>query len=248
MSKNAELKRTIQLPKTAFSMKAGLPKREPETLAWWDRIDVYARIREARRGAEPFVLHDGPPYANGNIHLGQSLNKILKDFVVKSRNMLGRDAHYVPGWDCHGLPIEHRVDKELGPAKAGMDPLEIRRCCRAHAEKFIVVQRQEFHRLGVFWNRARDAEEERRGEPSRTAIYRTIDRTYEAEIVRQLGRFFTREGIYHGVKPVHWCYSCKTALAEAEVEYAERTDPSIYVKFPVTGLEKQVPALTGRSV
>jgi isoleucyl-tRNA synthetase len=229
-------------------MKANLPAREPRTLDWWDEIDVYRRIRHARSGAETYVLHDGPPYANGRIHLGQSLNKILKDFVVKSRSMMGLDAAYVPGWDCHGLPIENRVDRELGAEKIGMDPLEFRGRCREYAEKFIGIQREEFRRLGVFWDRRTDNDEERRGEASRTAIYRTIDHTYEAEIVRQLGRFFTRGGIYHGVKPVHWCYSCRTALAEAEVEYRERQDPSIHVRFPVRGLDARVPELAGRPV
>jgi isoleucyl-tRNA synthetase len=210
--------------------------------------DGHGRIREARRGLPPFVLHDGPPYANGNIHLGQALNKILKDFVVKSRSMLGRDALYVPGWDCHGLPIENRVDKELGADKLKMHPLEVRERCRNYAEKFIDVQRGEFRRLGVFWDRATDRAEETEGTPSRKAIYRTIDRTYEAEIIRQLGRFFTNGSIYHGVKPVHWCYSCKTALADAEVEHEERKDPSIYVKFPVRGFEARIPALADRKV
>ncbi|HEX6851512.1 MAG TPA: isoleucine--tRNA ligase [Candidatus Polarisedimenticolaceae bacterium] len=229
-------------------MKADLPQREPKVLDWWDRIDAYGKIREARRGAVPYVLHDGPPYANGNIHLGQALNKILKDFVVKSRSMMGHDAPYVPGWDCHGLPIEHRVDKEIGAKKAGLGPLEVRRRCREYAEKFIAVQKAEFRRLGVLWDRRLDAEEEAANAPSRRAIYRTLDATYEAEIVRQIGRFFTKGGVYYGEKPVHWCFSCRTALAEAEVEYEDRTDPSIYVKFPVRGLDRRVPALTGRSV
>ncbi len=229
-------------------MKANLPQREPEIQRFWERADAYGAIRRARRDAEPFVLHDGPPYANGNIHLGQALNKILKDFVVKSRNMMGRDAAYVPGWDCHGLPIEHRVDKELGPRKATLDRIAFRARCRAYAEKFIEVQSGEFLRLGVLWDRELDRAERESDAPSRRAIYRTIDRTYEAEIVRQLGRFFTAHAVYHGEKPVHWCWSCRTALAEAEVEYEDRTDPSIYVKMPVRGLERRVPALAGRSV
>ncbi len=248
MSKNVELKNTINLPRTDFPMKADLPRREPTILEWWDRIDAYGRVREARRGLPPFVLHDGPPYANGNIHLGQALNKILKDIVVKSRSMMGHDAPYVPGWDCHGLPIEHRVDIELGGAKSGMTPLEVRARCRAYAEKFIEVQREEFRRLGILWDRALDGREEAEGAPSRRAIYRTLDRTYEAEIVRQLGRFFAKGAVYFGEKPVHWCFSCKTALAEAEVEYENRTDVSIHVKFPVLGLEARVPALAGRRV
>ncbi|MDX1388737.1 MAG: isoleucine--tRNA ligase, partial [Acidobacteriota bacterium] len=229
-------------------MKANLPRREPEILDCWDTINAYGRIREARSGGETYVLHDCPPYANANIHLGQALNKILKDFVVKSRSMMGRDAHYVPGWDCHGLPIENRVDRELGPKKAELNALEFRALCRAHAEKFIGIQAREFRRLGVLWDRALAAREEGDGLPSRTAIYRTIDRTYESEIIRQLGRFFEKGAVYHGEKPVHWCWSCKTALAEAEVEYHERTDPSIFVKMPVSGLERRVPELDGREV
>ena len=246
MSQNIELKSTVHLPKTDFPMKADLPKREPVILDWWDRIDAYGTIRAARAGHPPYVLHDGPPYANASIHLGQALNKILKDFVVKSRSMLGFDAAYVPGWDCHGLPIEHRVDKDLGPKKAGLGPLEVRALCRAHAEKYIGIQKAEFRRLGILWDRALDAAEEASAAPSRRAIYRTIDRTYEAEIVRQLGRFFTKGAVYYGDKPVHWCFADKTALAEAEVEYEERTDPSVYVKMPVRGLEARVPALAGK--
>ncbi len=246
MSKNVELKSTVHLPKTEFPMKADLPKREPTTLDWWDRIGAYGRVRAARSGRPPFVLHDGPPYANGNIHLGQSLNKILKDFVVKSRSMMGFDAPYVPGWDCHGLPIEHRVDKELGAGKTGMSALTVRALCRAYAEKFIAIQKTEFRRLGVDWDRATDADEEASKAPSRRATYRTIDRTYEAEIIRQLGEFFAKGSVYYGEKPVHWCFSCKTALAEAEVEHEDRTDASITVKMPVAGLGARVPQLAGK--
>ncbi len=229
-------------------MKANLPEREPRILEWWDGIDAYGLIRKATSGRPTFVLHDGPPYANGHIHLGQALNKILKDFVVKSRTMMGNDAHYVPGWDCHGLPIEHRVDKELGSKKADMDPLEVRSLCRAYAERFIEIQRQEFRRLGVLWDRRADAREEEAGLVSRKAIYRTIDHSYEAEVIRQLGRFFVKGSVYHGDKPVHWCYSCRTALAEAEVEYEDRSDPSIYVKFPVHNIESRIDELGGREV
>ncbi len=248
MSDQPDLKSTIHLPSTPFKMKANLAQREPEILDWWDKIDVHARIQERRAGRDPYVLHDGPPYANGNIHLGQALNKILKDFVVKSRSMMGHDSAYVPGWDCHGLPIEIRVDKELGPKKQEMHALQIRHRCRKYAEKFIGIQRKEFRRLGVFWDRNLDTAEEKAAAPSRKAIYRTIDRTYEAEIVRQLGRFFVNGSVYHGVKPVHWCFSCKTALAEAEVEHDDRTDPSVYVKFPLRGADKRVAELAGRSV
>jgi len=246
VSQNIELKSTVHLPVTDFPMKADLPKREPTILEWWDRIDAYGLIRAARRGRTPFILHDGPPYANASIHLGQSLNKILKDFIVKSRSMMGFDSPYVPGWDCHGLPIEHRVDKELGPKKAGMTTLAVRALCRAYAEKFIAVQKDEFRRLGVLWDRATDGREEAAGAVSRKATYRTIDRTYEAEIIRHLGVFFAKGSVYYGEKPVHWCFSCKTALAEAEVEYEDRTDPSVYVKFGVEGLGSRVPALAGK--
>src|SRR5215831_12746865 len=247
VSKNVELKSTIHLPRTEFPMKADLPRREPVILDWWDAIGAYGKVRAARTGRPAFVLHDGPPYANGNIHLGQSLNKILKDFVVKSRSMMGFDAPYVPGWDCHGLPIENRVDKELGAAKAGMSTLEVRARCRAYAEKFIGIQKAEFRRLGVHWDRATDASEDASRSPSRRAIYRTIDRTYEAEIIRQLGGFFVKGSVYYGEKPVHWCFSCKTALAEAEVEYEDRTDASITVKMPVAGLGARIPALSGKA-
>jgi isoleucyl-tRNA synthetase len=246
VSTKEELKSTINLPRTRFKMKANLPQREPQILDWWDKVDVYRRIRRASEQRPPYVLHDGPPYANGHIHLGQALNKILKDLVVKSRSMLGHDAQYVPGWDCHGLPIEHRVDRELGQKKAEMDALEVRGLCRKYAEKFIQIQRAEFHRLGVLWDRKGDEKEEQENKSSRRAIYRTIDHTYEAEIVRQLGRFFTKGAVYHGVKPVHWCYSCKTALAEAEVEYYDRSDPSVFVKFPVKGVGDRIEELEGK--
>jgi isoleucyl-tRNA synthetase len=229
-------------------MKANLPNREPDIQSWWETSDAYGAVRRAREGASPYVLHDGPPYANGHIHLGQSLNKILKDIVVKSRSMMGHDATYVPGWDCHGLPIENRVDKELGPKKRELTALQVRDRCRAYAEKFVGIQSDEFLRLGVLWDRALDRKERGEDADSRRAIYRTLDRTYEAEIVRQMGRFFTTGGVYHGEKPVHWCWSCRTALAEAEVEYADRTDPSVYVRFPVRGLGRRVPALEGMDV
>ncbi len=229
-------------------MKAGLPNREPKTLEWWSTIDVFNRIRDSREGAEPYGLHDGPPYANGHIHIGHALNKILKDIVVKSRTMMGYDAHYIPGWDCHGLPIEHHMDKKLGSKKANMSALQFRAACREYAERFIVIQGDEFQRLGVLWDRATDKAEHDADTANRTAIYRTLDRTYEAEIIRQVGKFFSRGSVYQGEKPVHWCPSCRTALAEAEVEYRDRTDPSVYVKFPVRGLEEKIQALAGRTV
>ena len=229
-------KSTLNLPKTGFPMKANLPGREPRLIEAWDRLDVYEAIRRSRKGRPRFVLHDGPPYANGHIHLGQALNKILKDIVVKSRTMMGYDAPYLPGWDCHGLPIEHQVDKNLGKKKATMSALEIRAACREYAEKFIDVQREEFRRLGVFgdW----------------PAPYRTLDAGYEGTIVEQIGRFARNGSIYRDKKSVHWCPQCATALAEAEVEYDNHVSPSIYVRFPWRPDEivRKFPALDGRRV
>jgi len=229
--KPEEIKATLNLPKTSFSMKANLPQREPECLKQWDAMDLYGKIRASSRGRPLFVLHDGPPYANGRIHLGQSLNKILKDFIVKSRTMIGFDAPYVPGWDCHGLPIEVQVDKELGPRKASMTPLQIREACRRYAEKYIGLQREDFRRLGIFGEWVHP--------------YRTIDPEYEATIVEEVAGFVQRGTVYKGKKPVHWCPTCRTALAEAEVEYAEHTSPSITVRFPVD-LGAALPDLAGR--
>jgi isoleucyl-tRNA synthetase len=231
-----ELKQTLNLPRTEFPMKGNLPDREPRWLSRWEDFSLYSRIREERRGRRRFFLHDGPPYANGNIHLGQALNKILKDIVVKSRNMMGFDATYRPGWDCHGLPIEHRVDRDLEGRKAGMSPLEIRKACRAYAEKYIDVQRGEFKRLGILgeWDRP----------------YRTLDPEYEAIIVEKLGRFFVGGAAYFGKKPVHWCAHDRTALAEAEVEYEDHLSPSVYVRFPLTSwdLRGRFPALGSRDI
>jgi len=231
-----DIKATVNLPRTDFPMKADLPRREPRLLLRWDQMDVYGAIRRARDGRPLFVLHDGPPYANGHIHLGQSLNKILKDVVVKSRTMMGHDAPFVPGWDCHGLPIEHQVDRDLGPKKTQMTPLEIRAACRAYAEKFIGIQRDEFRRLGVFgqWDRP----------------YRTLDPDYEATIVEQIGGFAERGNIYRDKRSVHWCPQCATALAEAEVEYEDHVSPAIYVRFPLSGeaLLERYPLLSRRKV
>jgi isoleucyl-tRNA synthetase len=231
-----DIKSTVNLPRTDFPMKADLPRREPRLLDAWDRLDVYAAIRAARRGRPRFVLHDGPPYANGHIHLGQSLNKILKDVVVKSRTMMGYDAPYVPGWDCHGLPIEHQVDKDLGSKKQGLSPLEVRAACRAYAEKFIDIQRGEFRRLGVF------------GEWMRP--YRTLDPAYEATIVEQVGRFAEHGSLYRDKRSVHWCPNDGTALAEAEVEYEDHASPAITVRFPLEKdrLAARIPDLASRSL
>ncbi|MEK7851922.1 MAG: class I tRNA ligase family protein, partial [Deltaproteobacteria bacterium] len=212
-----DYKETINLPSTDFPMRANLNQKEPELLKEWEEKGLYQRIRERSKGKKKYILHDGPPYANGHIHIGHSINKILKDIVVKSRQMSGFDAPYVPGWDCHGLPIELQVDKDLGAKKQGMSKLDIRKHCRAYAGKFIDIQREEFKRLGILgeWENP----------------YLTMNYAYEAATARELGKFFEKGAVYKGRKPVHWCSSCQTALAEAEVEYNEKTSPSIYVKF-----------------
>ena len=234
-----EWKDTVNLPKTDFPMKANLQTAEPEAVARWKAIDLYGRLREARRGAPRFVLHDGPPYANGNIHLGTALNKTLKDFVVKCRSMAGYDAPYVPGYDCHGLPIELRVERELGAKKRDLTVAEFRRACRAYAERFIGVMSDEFQRLGILglWSHP----------------YLTMKPAYQATIVRALGRFVEQGMVYKGKKPVHWCIHCRTALAEAEVEYEPHTSPSIFVEFPLASesaaeLGTRVPELAGKNV
>ena len=216
----AEWKDTCNLPRTAFAMKANLQTTEPETVARWDAMDLYGQIRAARKGAPLYLLHDGPPYANGEIHIGTALNKILKDFVVKSHNMLGFDAPYLPGWDCHGLPIELKVDRELGSKKREMSVADFRRACRAYAEKYVDIQRRDFKRLGILgvWD-----------DPYLTMAFR-----YQAAIVRALGKFVAQDMVYKGKKPVHWCTHCRTALAEAEVEYEPHVSPSIYVEFPLS--------------
>ncbi len=213
-----DYKTTLNLPRTDFPMKANLPQREPELLAWWERERLYERIQEVGRGRPLYVLHDGPPYANGRIHIGHALNKILKDIIVKSKTMAGYRAPYVPGWDCHGLPIEHQVLKELGDKKKGLDTLAVRKLCREYAEKYFRIQRDEFKRLGVLgdWEHP----------------YLTMDPAYEATILREFGKFVEKGGVYKGLKPVLWCTTDQTALAEAEVEYEEHTSLSIYVRFP----------------
>ncbi|HMF59138.1 MAG TPA: isoleucine--tRNA ligase, partial [Vicinamibacterales bacterium] len=234
-----EWKDTLNLPRTDFPMKANLQTAEPQALARWQEMGLYERIREKRAGRPKFVLHDGPPYANGRIHLGTAMNKILKDIVVKSRTMMGFDAPYVLGYDCHGLPIELKVDRELGPKKRDMPIADFRRACRNYATRFIDVMSVEFQRLGVFgdWDH----------------LYLTMDFRYQAAIARALGRFVERGLVYKGKKPVHWCIHCRTALAEAEVEYADHSSPSIYVEFPLAdessaALTALVPDLAGRKV
>jgi isoleucyl-tRNA synthetase len=228
-----DLKSTVNLPKTTFAMKANLPQNEPQLLARWEREDLYGQIRRARAGRPSYILHDGPPYANGNIHLGTALNKILKDFIVKSKTMAGFDSPFVPGWDCHGLPIEIKVDQELGARKAGMKPLEIRAACRKYAEQYVDIQRRSFRRLGCLgqWD-----------DP-----YLTMSAQYQSVIAGAFVEMLDRGYVYKGLKPVHWCMSCRTALAEAEVEYENHSSPSIWVKFALpAGAEKIDPALAGR--
>ncbi|HZG51938.1 MAG TPA: isoleucine--tRNA ligase [Pyrinomonadaceae bacterium] len=214
-----ELKQTVNLPKTNFAQKANLAQAEPARLKKWSELNLYGLIREARRGREKFILHDGPPYANADIHLGTALNKIVKDFVVKSRTMLGYDAPYVPGYDCHGLPIELFVDKKLGAKKANMPAVSVRRACREHATEALKRQTRDFQRLGILglWENP----------------YLTMSNQYEADTARLFGRFVERGYVYKGARPVYWCVYDQTALAEAEVEYGEHTSPSVYVKFPL---------------
>ncbi|MFW6123153.1 MAG: isoleucine--tRNA ligase [Thermodesulfobacteriota bacterium] len=224
-----DYKATLNLPRTEFPMKASLPRREPETLRRWEAMDLYGRIRQQSRGRPRFVLHDGPPYANGHIHLGHALNKILKDIIVKSRHMMGLDSPYIPGWDCHGLPIEHQVDKELKAQGLHLPQVEVRARCRAYAEKFIDIQREEFQRLGVLgdWQQP----------------YLTMNPAYVATIISEFGKFFLSGAIYRSKKPIHWCATCRTALAEAEVEYEDHHTPSIYVKFPLVSPPPDLPDL-----
>lgn len=219
MASNGKYSNSLNLPKTDFAMRAGLATREPEFLAAWEKADLYQQIQERRSQSPVFVLHDGPPYANGNIHYGHILNKLLKDLVVKYKSMAGFRAPFVPGWDTHGLPIELAVDRELGKKKRDMSPVQIREACREYAEKFVAIQRDEFKRLGVFgdWDNP----------------YLTLHKSYEAAIVRALAAFARGGYLYRGKKPVYWCPKDRTALAEAEIEYADHRSPSIYVRMPM---------------
>lgn len=235
MPEDMDVKSTLNLPQTSFSMKAKLAQKEPEMLKKWAETGLYQKILDSRRGAPTFVLHDGPPYANGHIHLGTTMNKILKDFIVKSRTMMGYLAPYLPGWDCHGLPIEIHVDRALGARKKDMSTIAVREECRAYALRFIDIQRQEFRRLGVLgeWENP----------------YLTMSPGYEADVLRLLAEFFKSGSVYKGLRPVYWCPHDQTALAEAEIEYRDRTSPSIYVKFPMSSdLGGKFPALSGKSV
>ncbi len=217
-----DYKSTLNLPKTAFPMKADLPKREPEWIDRWHKQDLYGQIRQARATGEKFILHDGPPYANGDIHIGHALNKILKDMIVRYQTMQGKDSAYVPGWDCHGMPIEHQLFKELKLTKHQIGQVSFREKARAYAERYVDIQREQFKRLGVLgdWDHP----------------YLTMGKDYELTILRIFRELVQKGYVYRGKKPVYWCATCETALAEAEVEYEDRTDTSIYVKFPVLEL------------
>ncbi|MBN1613117.1 MAG: isoleucine--tRNA ligase [Deltaproteobacteria bacterium] len=228
-------KDSLNLPKTDFPMKANLARREPEILAKWNHLQIYEKIREVSKGTPLYILHDGPPYANGSIHLGTALNKIIKDMVIKAKNMTGHDSVYVPGWDCHGLPIEHQVDEELGDRQYEISQAEKRRLCRVYADKYVGIQREQFKRLGVFgeWENP----------------YLTMSYDYEATTIEEFGKLYLGGSVYKGKKPVYWCASCKTALAEAEVEYADHLTPSIYVKFPlVSDIGSALPKLKNEKV
>ena len=230
-----DLKSTINLPRTDFPMKANLGQLESKLLTRWAESGIYNQIRAARKGRPTYILHDGPPYANGNIHLGHAFNKLLKDFIVRIKTMEGYDSPYVPGWDCHGLPIEIKVDNQLGSKKAAMAPAEIRAACRKYAEKYVDLQRKDFVRLGVFgrWD-----------DP-----YLTMSAGYEAVIAGAFVEFLDQGYVYKGLKPVNWCIHDRTALAEAEVEYENHTSPSIWVKFALTSDPAAIdPALAGKKV
>ena len=230
-----DFKSTCNLPKTSFSMKANLPQNEPKLLEHWEHLRLYERIRQARKGAAVYVLHDGPPYANGPIHLGHALNKCLKDFVVKSKSMAGFDAPYIPGWDCHGLPIEIKVDQKLGGKKLQMKAVDVRLECRKYAQKYLDLQREQFKRIGVLG---------RFDKP-----YSTMTAEYESVVLATFYKFFEQGFVYKGLRPVYWCWHDRTALAEAEVEYENDTTPAVWVKYALkddpAGLD---PVLKGKKV
>jgi len=235
MSSAPELKATLSLPQTAFPMKANLPQNEPLRLKKWAELRLYQKLRETCAGRPAYLLHDGPPYANGPIHLGHALNKGLKDFVVKSKTMAGFDSPYVPGYDCHGLPIEIKVDEQLGRKKLEMPAPAVLDACRAYAQKYVDLQTRQFERIGVFgrWEKP----------------YMTMARDYEARTLEAFYGFLEKGFVYRGLKPVYWCIHDRTALAEAEVEYENHTSPSIYVRYRLTSSPEALsPALAGRDV
>ncbi len=234
MSEPFDLKTTVNLPQTDFPLKGSLAQNEPLRLQKWDAMNIYEMLRKARKDKPLFVLHDGPPYANGNLHVGHALNKTLKDFVIKSRSMMGHWTPYIPGWDCHGLPIENEVEKKLKGEMAAMSTLDIRKAARAHADFFVKAQCEGFKRLGIFgeWDNP----------------YVTMAPIYQANIVRAFGKFVEKGSVYKGSRPVHWCISCQTALAEAEVEYKEHSSYSVYVKFPFIDAAQVDPELADKTV
>ena len=230
-----DLKKTINLPKTAFPMKANLPQNEPKTLERWEHIRIYDLIRQARKGAPQYILHDGPPYTSGPIHMGTALNKCLKDFIVKSKTMAGFDAPYVPGWDCHGLPIEIKVDKELGGKKLQMAPTAVRAACRKYAEKYLDLQRTQFKRIGVLGRFDRP--------------YATMTPQYESIVLSSFFSFYESGFVYKGLRAVYWCMHDETALAEAEVEYENHTSSTVWVKYRLLDDPARIdPALAGKNV
>ena len=211
--------KTVNLPATDFPMRANLPQKEPAMAKKWDDEKIYEQILKSREGADVYILHDGPPYANGDLHMGHALNKILKDMIVKHKSMMGYKSLYVPGWDCHGLPIELNVTKALGGDVKKLSKIEIRKTCREYAKKYIDIQMKGFKRLGVFGDYDRP--------------YITMDAEYESIIVEIFGKILEKKYIYKNKKPIYWCPNCETALAEAEIIYDMHTSSSIYVKFPV---------------
>src|SRR6202166_1295560 len=230
-----ELKATINLPKTAFPMKANLPQNEPKILARWEQERIYERVREARKGSPTYILHDGPPYTSGPIHMGTALNKCLKDFIVKSKTMAGFDAPYVPGWDCHGLPIEIKVDKELGGKKLQMKASDVRAECRKYAQRFLDLQRTQFKRIGVFGRFDRP--------------YATMNPQYESVVLSTFFSFYENGFVYKGLRAVYWCMHDETALAEAEVEYENHTSPTVWVKYGLLDDPAKIDAaLAGKKV
>jgi len=217
-----DYKDTVYLPKTDFSMRAGLPTKEPQILKLWEEINLFKKLREQRKNSEPFILHDGPPYANGNLHIGHALNKIIKDVINRSQSMLGKNANYVPGWDCHGLPIEWKIEENYRKKKKNKDDVpivEFRKECRDFAAKWMDVQSEEFQRLGVYgdWE-----------DPYSTMKYES-----EAIIMSEIGKFLMNGSLYRGIKPVMWSPVEKTALAEAEIEYHDHISTTIFARFPV---------------
>ncbi len=213
-----DYKTTLHLPATDFPMRGDLPKREPAILERWERDDFYAQLRAHAKGRPLFLLHDGPPYANGQIHLGHAVSKILKDIIIKSKHLDGFDAPYIPGWDCHGLPIEIAIEKKYGKVGVTLDAVQFRQKCREYAAEQIQLQRRDFKRLGIIgdWD----------------APYKTLDFRFEADEIRALAKIVDKGHLIRGTKPVHWCFDCGSALAEAEIEYTDKISPMVDVAYP----------------